>query len=65
MKQALLLAAEGDGEYDLSGEGAISDKKPSDAEELIKILRRFGAAAEASEQEGYDKSSGQLGDALG
>jgi hypothetical protein len=64
LKQALLLAAEGDGEYDLSGEGAISDK-PSDAEELIKILRRFGAAAEASEQEGYDKSSGQLVDALG
>ena len=64
MKQSLSLVAEGDGANELGDHGAVSGRL-SDWEELIAILRRFGAAAETPEKEGFDKSSGELVDALG
>jgi hypothetical protein len=62
LKQSLSVVTAGDGADELRDEGAVSGTL-SDSEELVAILRRFGAAAETPEQEGFDKSSGGLVDA--
>jgi len=48
LKQSLSLVAEGNGVDQLGDEVALSGKL-TDSEELIAILRRYGAPAETSE----------------